>query len=208
MVRIAAVIVLFTANGVVMGNSYAPDGCVGTVVNIAGVVTSRPANLSNSTDVAGCLALKDAGDLPMEPLVCLRISVSGTVKASGYSVLTRVPLVAADGSVGTTPFCFPTDQTRGCVDAGGTPFPPTSAGMQGVSSKARLTGTVLGRKYSGTVLTKDQGFITPDGFVGQILLIEGGTGSFEGATGRAAVAGQEIGGVAYYTGHICVNPAP
>jgi hypothetical protein len=86
------------------------------------------------------------------------------------------------------------------------PFPPNSAGLQGFTSQAALTGSVQGKKYTGKVYTKDTGYITPDGFVGQVLLIVGGTDSFAGATGRVAVAGQEVGGSATYTGHICIAP--
>jgi hypothetical protein len=70
-----------------------------------------------------------------------------------------------------------------------------------------MRGTVRGNRYAGTLYTKDTGIITADFFVGQVVLIVGGTDDFEDATGRIAVAGQELGGSpgAFYTGHICVN---
>ena len=213
----AAALALFAANTIAAESSSAAAECTGTVVNLKGVVTSTPASPSDPAALAGCYNAAVLGGLPvadppLDPPVCLRIDVSGTVKASGYSMLTRVPVFSADGPA-TTPFCFylppsgPGDATRGCgVDVGGAtvPFPPSSAGLQGFTSQAALTGSVLGKKYEGTVYTKDTGYITADGFVGQVLLLVGGTGSFVGATGRVAVAGQEVGGFADYTGHICV----
>ena len=193
----AAVLTLFAANTFAAGPS-APAACQGTVVNVNGVVSSTPANPTDSDDLAGCaeaVALGGFGpDHAQLPLTCLRIDVSGTVKASGHSVLTNVPLSGG----GNTPFCLP-DGTRGCD-------PLTSAGLQGFTSQAALTGRVHGNKYQGKVYTKDTGYITPDGFVGQILLVVGGTGDFAGATGRVAVAGQEVGGSASYTGRICIAP--
>ena len=213
----AAVLALFAANTFAVG-PFTPAQCTGTVVNLKGDVTSKPASLDDPNAPTGCGdaailgGLPDVGaDSPSSPPTCLRIDVSGTVKASGYSMLTSVGLVPQTGAA--TPFCFyvplngPGDETRGCaVNLGGgpVPVPPTSAGLQGFTSQAALTGRVQGNKYQGTVYTKDTGTITADGFVGQILLIVGGTGSFAGATGRVAVAGQEVGGSATYTGHICI----
>jgi hypothetical protein len=202
-------IALLAGHTVAEGNPYTPEGCTGTVVNVKGVITSRPANPNDPTELQACSVVAGTGDdAPQDPLVCLRVDVSGSVKASGYSVLTSVPL--SDGmSFLNTPFCFPLDPERGCAEAVGSPsIPEGSAGLQGFTSKAVLTGRVRGRKYEGTVYTKDQGYITADGFIGQILLVVGGTGDFEGATGRAAIGGQEVGGFASYTGHICVAPQP
>jgi hypothetical protein len=202
----AAVLALFAANTFAV-DPFTPAQCTGTVVNLKGDVTSKPASLNDPTAPTGCAEAASIGDQPYPPsgpFTCLRIDVSGTVKASGYSVLTSVQLFPESA----TPFCF-LDVTRGCaVNPGGGPgpFPPTSAGLQGFTSQAALTGRVQGNKYQGTVHTKDTGYITADGFVGQVLLIVGGTGSFEGATGRVAVAGQEVGGSAIYTGHICIKP--
>jgi len=205
----AAVLALFAANSLA-ANPFTPADCKekgGTVVNLSGVVSSKPASSTDSVDLAGCaeaMALGGLGaDTPLMPVTCLRIDVSGTVKASGYSVLTSVGVVSLLGSppaTATTPFCFQ-ELTRGCV-----PVPPATAGLQGFTSQAALSGRVQGNKYEGKVYTKDTGYITADGFVGQILLILGGTDSFERATGRVAVAGQEVGGSATYTGHICIAP--
>ena len=215
-VNLAAIIALVAANTFATGNPYSPAGCSGTVVPINGVVSSTPASSTDPGAAAGCLDAAVLGGLSPDPLVnppvCLRIDVSGTVKASGYSMLTQVPIFSA-GGVATTPFCFfvppPAgpggDATRGCsAVVGGSPVPSTSAGLQGFTSQAALTGRVNGNRYQGTVYTKDTGYITADGFVGQILLIVGGTGDFNGATGRVGVAGQEVGDYATYTGHVCI----
>jgi len=213
----AAVLALFAANTFAADPfPFTPAACKGTVVNLKGEVSSKPASSNDPEDFAGCgdaATLGGGGDTPLSPVTCLRIDVSGTVKASGYSVLTSVglfsPIPPPNGDTATTPFCFPLDGTRGCgVDTGGgpVPVPLTSAGLQGFTSQAALTGGVQGRRYEGKVYTKDTGYITADGFVGQILLVVGGTDSFAGATGRVAVAGQEVGGSASYTGHICIAP--
>jgi hypothetical protein len=212
-----AALVLVAVSTNAAENAYSPSACTGTVVPVSGVVTSRPANPANLSEAAGCAqAATLGGGVQPDPLlpepVCLKVDVSGTVKATGFSMLTTVPVVSAAGFA-ATPICFflppngPGDQTRGCsLSVGGSmvPVPATSAGLQGFTSQAALTGSVQGNKYTGTVYTKDTGYVTSDGFIGQILLVAGGTGSFEGATGRVGIAGQEVGGYANYTGHLCI----
>jgi len=130
------------------------------------------------------------------------------------------------GSGAVTPLCFSYpifddqenvlgfggDLVRGCgvpnadglLDA----QPPGSAGLQIFTSQVALEGTIrknpFSTEYTGTVYTKDTGIITADGFVGQVLLIVGGMGPFAGATGRVGVTGQEGGGLASYTGEMCL----
>jgi hypothetical protein len=80
--------------------------------------------------------------------------------------------------------------------------------VAGFTSQAVLTGSVglLRKKKSGTIFTKDTGTSAPNPngvVVGQVLKIVGGTGDFSGATGTIAVAGQEVGALAVYTGELC-----
>ena len=132
------------------------------------------------------------------------------------------PLVdVPGGSEATTPACFadPDPASGGALDSSGAirgcsintpPRPTDSAGLNVFTSQVAIHGSVAGR-YRGTLYTKDTGITTGDIFVGQVLLVVGGTGDFEYATGRIAVAGQELGGGppgAFYTGHICLNPPP
>src|SRR5215471_9414918 len=151
----AAVLALFAANSVAAG-PFTPADCKGTVVNLSGVVSSKPASFNDPDAPAGCgdAATMPGADIPLSPLTCLRIDVSGTVKASGYSVLTSVDVISQSGTA-KTPFCFP-DGTRGCAMDGGSgpvPVPSTSAGLQGFTSQAALTGRVQGSKYQGKVYT-------------------------------------------------------
>jgi hypothetical protein len=105
----AAVLALFAANTFAVG-PFTPAQCTGTVVNLKGDVTSKPASLDDPNAPAGCgdaAILGGLGDTPLDGPICLRIDVSGTVKASGYSVLTTVPLFPESA----TPSCF-LDVTR------------------------------------------------------------------------------------------------
>jgi len=52
-------------------------------------------------------------------------------------------------------------------------------------------------------LGKDTSTSTNTGVVRELLQIVGGSSGFEGARGTISVAGQEIGGIAVYTGEIC-----
>ncbi len=97
-----------------------------------------------------------------------------------------------------TPLTFPSEAVRSQLNV--------------FTSNAMLTGKI--RNYTGTLYTKDTGVITVDitpggeQTVGQVLKIVGGSpgSDFEGATGMIAVAGQEVGGGAFYTGEVCVKP--
>src|SRR5947208_15161998 len=97
----AVALALFAANTIAAERSLVSAGCRGTVVNLNGVVTSKPASLTDPAALAGCydaafLGGLSVADTPLDPSVCLRIDVSGTVKASGYSMLTRIPVFSAD----------------------------------------------------------------------------------------------------------------
>ena len=136
--------------------------------------------------------------------VCFTLKGEGKAKFNGFSGLISVfvstPPPPGLPPVGVTPLIFP-----------GAPTDARSNIMV-FTSNAVLTGKlVTGR--SGTLYTQDTGAITPYipisptdvQMVGQILKIVGGTGGFDGASGTIAVAGQEVGGAAFYTGEICVK---
>lgn len=163
------------------------------------IIGNWPATLPEGTDQLLALLGANPAD------VCFAIKGEGKAKFSGFSGLTAV-LVANQVLPGatTTPLIFPTayspppDQTPIGVRAGLSVF----------TSQAKLTGRVKDR--SGTLYTKDTGAIIGEGFpgqgmVGQVLKIVGGTGDFEDASGTIAVAGQEVGGAAFYTGEVCVK---
>jgi hypothetical protein len=144
---------------------------------------------------------------------CLGVLAKGDVEMTGHSVITTAPVNSLVPGAGTTqtPICFAGDPTRGCGVPGqpeNTP-PPTAAGLNGFTSRAKIAGTVRERpwstRYEGEVYTRDSGYITPDGFVGQILLVEKGTGDLADSSGRIGVAGQEVGGFAIYRGEVCVR---
>jgi hypothetical protein len=102
--------------------------------------------------------------------------------------------------VGVTPLIFPGGANRRAIEHYG-------FHLQCGADRQLVTGR------SGTLYTQDTGAITPYipisptdvQMVGQILKIVGGTGGFDGASGTIAVAGQEVGGAAFYTGEICVK---
>ena len=134
-------------------------------------------------------------------LGCFVIEGKGKAKFKGYSGTTSVPVVnPGNPSVVTaTPLLFPP-----------TSLPDARSQVVVFTSNAALTGKlVTGR--SGTLYTQDTGAITPVDpsapikTVGQILKIIGGTDDFDGATGTIAVAGDEVGGAAFYTGQVCVK---
>jgi hypothetical protein len=132
---------------------------------------------------------------PRNP-VCFRISGKGKARiraADSYSRLTTEVAANEQGQFAATPLVFP-PQVAGNPRADLTAF----------TSNASLTGRV--RNLQGTLWTRDTGVITADGIVGQVLKVVGGPpgSDFERATGTLAVAGQEVGGAAFYTGEICV----
>jgi len=218
----AAALALFAVNTFAQSQYFTPEVCTNagrTVVPVNGVVTSTLANDPN--DVVGCAQaatfLEGLSD-PVIPVevggICLKHQISGTVKASGYSRLTLVfPVfsLSIPGLQAATPFCFykgvSGDPTRGCTDNQGVvpvPDPPNSGGLQGFTSQAVYTGSVNGKKYQGMLYTKDTGYATPDGFSAQIVLVVGGTDSFENASGRIGASGQQINGFALYNGFLCI----
>ncbi len=138
--------------------------------------------------------------------VCFRIAGKGKAKIEGASSFSRLTTALA-----VNPF------NPGVVTATLLLFPPLDpsnvrADLTVFTSNASLTGKI--RNYSGTLYTMDTGVITqptpPGGeqTVGQVLKIVGGSpgSDFEGASGTIAVAGQEVGGGAFYTGEVCVQP--
>jgi hypothetical protein len=132
-----------------------------------------------------------------------------------------VPLVddVPLGSEATTPACFADPDPasggapdssaaiRGCSINSADPIPEYSAGLNLFTDQAVLHGSVR-RMHDCTLYTKGTGVTTADILVGEVLLVVGGEGDdCGGATGRIAVAGQELGGGppgAFYTGHICL----
>lgn len=134
------------------------------------------------------------------PGACFVIEGKGKAKFKGFSGLTSVAVVnpANTNVVTATPLVFAV-----------TP-PDARADVNVFTSNAALAGKlVTGR--SGILFTQDTGAIAPDiggqmQIVGQILKIVGGTDDFDGASGIIAVAGDEVGGAAFYTGQICVKP--
>lgn len=128
--------------------------------------------------------------------VCFRISGKGKAKIEGAHSFSRLTTDVAANQLyqaAVTPLVFP-------PQAPGNP----RADLTVFTSSASLTGKV--RHLKGTLHTRDTGVITAGGIVGQVLKIVGGpAGSdFENATGTLAVAGQEVGGAAVYTGEVCV----
>lgn len=132
------------------------------------------------------------------PGACFVIEGKGKAKFKGYSGLTSVPVVnPVTNAVSATPLVFAVPQQDARSD------------LNVFTSNAALTGKlVTGR--NGTLFTQDTGAIAPDvggqmQIVGQILKIVGGTEDFDGASGIIAVAGDEVGGAAFYTGQVCVK---
>lgn len=123
---------------------------------------------------------------------CFATSGTGVAQFTGYSGLTTVPVVGADGQATKTPQAYVTpNSVRATL---------TSFTAQGV-----LTGRVGfgSSRKTGTLFTKDTGIFGNDGKAAEVIKIVGGTGDFQGASGTILVAGQELGGAAIYTGSIC-----
>ena len=154
-----------------------------------------------SCQIVGAMANWPAVEAPdtllaqMQPAasspVCFAIWGTGTAQFSGVAGLTSVAIQGADSQVSVTPLAY----------VGG-----ARSTITGFTAQAVLNGTmVIGRKkVAGTLYTKDAGVIGADGRVGEILKIVGGSGGLENASGTIAVAGQEVGGVAIYTGEVCL----
>ncbi len=170
----------------------------GTCHSVAGVVTSFPdpaCQVENEFP-------QDQADwyLPGVPNKdrCFTVIGLGTAAFRGAAGLTTVPVADVNGGVITTPLGFPPVP----------PFPNSDRGnLTGFTSQAVLTGRLKGLR--GSLYTKDTGYIVPDpdpatgAWVGQVLIIVGGTGGFENATGTISVAGKEVGGWANYSGFVC-----
>ncbi len=125
---------------------------------------------------------------------CLTLTGKGKARFTGLSGITSVGVVNP----------FPTLPTFSATPLGfATPPGSARSDLTVFTSNAVLTGKL--RNLSGNLYTQDSGVITTAGFVGQVLKIVGGTDGFAGATGEIAVAGQEVGGEAFYTGEICVK---
>lgn len=179
----------------VSGSSH--GGCV----PVQGILTTHP---DPSCQIVNALSNWPAAEPPdllliqadpgLDPAtVCFVTHGYGTARFSGHSGFTAVPVAGSDLNGTATPLLFPTQP-------GG-----VRSTLSGFTSQAALSGTLgLGRKKrSGTLFTKDTGTTTQRGVVGQLIMIVGGDRDFEGASGTIAVAGQELGGYALYTGEVC-----
>jgi len=182
-------------------------------IPVDGTVTSEYINCSVTVEFQAALCPLGEGFGPGQCIpenasptpVCFRITGKGKARILGdksFSRLTVVPVVDPFAPALTaTPLVFPLRED------------PSNerANLSVFTSNASLTGKI--RSYSGTLYTRDTGVITeptaPDGeqTVGQVLKIVGGSpgSDFEGATGTIAVAGQEVGSGAFYTGEVCVR---
>lgn len=170
-------------------------------IPVQGVVTLVP---DSACRIVGAIAQSwqgtEAPDLLLAQLpgaepaaVCFAASGTGTVQFKGLSGLTTVPVVGADGSVTYSPLIYP--GAPNSARSGLTSF--TAQGV--LSGKLKLANI----NKSGTLFTKDTGIFGSDGKAGELIKIVGGTDDFQGASGTIAVAGQEIGGLAVFTGSIC-----
>lgn len=130
---------------------------------------------------------------PDAPGACVAVSGTGTAQFAGVAGLTSV---GAQGLIGSTVTPLAYEARPG----------EARQGVTGFTAQTALSGAVwLGRKKAvGTLYTKDTGVIGPDGKVGEILRIVGGTRDLQNASGTIAVAGQEMGGLAIYTGEVCL----
>lgn len=129
--------------------------------------------------------------------VCLDIKGFGVAQFAGSSGLTSVvaasqfpPAWLPGAGAAATPLVFSSGVR-------------SSSGLAVFTSQAVLEGKLHG--LEGKLYTKDTGVITSDGIVGQVLKIVGGSLDFKGATGTIAVAGQEVGGLASYSGEVCAG---
>ena len=199
-----------TFRGTVAGVSmlFAVSGH-GACVPVQGVVTSVP---DAACQINGEIKAKWLGQ-PFEqpdPLLnqiapiffppaaaCVSVRAIGTAQLSGFGGLTAVGVRGLDTRETVTPLGY-------------APFAPDALGVRstltGFTAQSVLSGSVSthGSKKSGTIFTKDTGTaIISTGMTSEILQIVGGTRDFLGATGTIAVAGQELGGIAVYTGEIC-----
>lgn len=195
----------------------------GSCIPVTGVVQSVPDPTCGVLSAMNGWPQSEAPDqflaaLPPTPGVgpgdvCLAIKGFGTAQFSGFSGLTAVPVGnwTPSQTGPTTPFVplAPTSSTLNPY--GATPFnfaTGVRAGLTVFTSQAVLKGKVYaGRKLlEGSLYTKDTGVIElapTGGKVGQILKIVGGNGAFAGASGTITVAGQELGGFAFYSGEVC-----
>lgn len=167
---------------------------------VQGVVTLTP---DPACRVVGALGSWQSGEAP-DPLlamfpgadpasVCFAVSGTGTAQFSGFSGLTAVPVAGFDGNFTATPLVYLAAPTS------------ARAGLSSFTAQGVLSGRIRfgGINKSGTLFTKDTGVFGSDGKAAELIKIVGGTGDFQGASGTIAVAGQELGGYAVFTGSIC-----
>lgn len=184
----------------------------GKCIPVHGFVQSTPAKLcdqakadyfawpSDNSEGADPLLILVNSQLPPGK-VCLDIKGFGVAQFTGSSGLTAVQV---GNAVPTSPFFVALSSPVNPF--GATPLNFGSgvrAGLTVFTSQAVLDGKLHGLK--GKLYTKDTGVITSDGMVGQVLKIVGGSDDFKGASGTIAVAGQEVGGLASYTGEVCAG---
>lgn len=126
--------------------------------------------------------------------VCFATTGVGTAQFTGYSGLTTVPVIGANGQGTITP------QAYGVPNS-------VRANLTSFTAQGVLTGRVGfgANRKTGTLFTKDTGTFVNDGKAAEVIQIVGGTGDFQEATGTILVAGQELGGAAIFTGSICTG---
>jgi len=191
---VASLCILFasTAYGFGGGSCIPVTGVVQSVPDPTCAIKTDPKYSWPGTVEAADPLLVNFG-VPAEQ-ACLTIRGFGTAQFSGVSGLTTVGVGNPQAGNSATPLGFAPATVR--------------SGLTVFTSQAVLNGQVYaGRKLlKGTLYTKDTGVIElapTSGKVGQILKIVGGGGDFAGASGTITVAGQELGGFAFYSGEVC-----
>lgn len=137
---------------------------------------------------------------PDEPYIgtegtCFKVNCIGNALFHGSAGLTFSPVTSAVQGETSTPLSFSLDGRR--------------AGLQFFTSRSYLKGIILTRNgiLIGSIKTADTGTMDrSDGMGAEILLIQGGKGDFENASGRILVYGPEIApGWATYKGKVCID---
>lgn len=217
---VAALCILFA--------SAAYGSGAGKCIPVHGFIQSTPAATCDQVDAdnkAWLLLVTEGIEAP-DPLlkdiipnvpagdVCLDVKGFGVAQFHGSSGLTAVQVGnwTPDRTYFfplATPLTTPPYPTASPINPFGTTLLSFGSGVRSTlnifTSQAVLVGKLHG--LEGTLYTKDTGVITPVSatalMVGQVLKIVGGTDGFEGASGTIAVAGEEVGGRASYTGEVC-----